>query len=258
MGGSHLILYAQWSVGANLTASLAIDTSQLKSSDGQLLLDTVTRTPPSRPSNPSSLPLTDPLHWYDMEWFGYMVSPIDEQGAIQQAQKINQAGIPLLLSDVKPAATALNYAIAWTGPDQFLLSRLLARTWADQLQLRNPTGNIGVAYVQHKPGSFIADARSYGPITELATYAPRIQTLTIASATVPFDIASVKTLVSGWLATYGTDLKGICAADDANQATGIFQALAATGRSDIVVVSAGNSLEGMNSLKADKLFAINR
>ena len=58
---------------ANLEASLKVDTSGLKSADGQLLLkpSTDNRAVPTRPANPSALPQTDPLHWYDMEWAGW-------------------------------------------------------------------------------------------------------------------------------------------------------------------------------------------
>ncbi|MFH2115246.1 MAG: hypothetical protein ABIJ86_12150, partial [Spirochaetota bacterium] len=58
---------------ANLEASLKVDTSGLKSADGQLLLrpSTDNRPVPKRPANPDALPETDPLHWYDMEWAGW-------------------------------------------------------------------------------------------------------------------------------------------------------------------------------------------
>jgi ABC-type sugar transport system substrate-binding protein len=321
---------------ANLKASLAIDTKVLKSADGQLLLapSTDNRKVPARPSSPDALPETNPLHWYDMEWAGWNVTPtnlpqspadgaigkkiimivhgdhpwttacilggkkvadlykmsfkalspnwdkdkqdqlidqainekpdmillipLDAKGAVQQARKINQAGIPLHMFNTLPDAAALNYSLGWTGPDDFGQFRLLARAWADELQKKNPgTAPIGVAYVQHAPGGSPYFARSFGPISELATYAPRIKTLEKASPTpATFDANTTMQLVSDWLTKYGKDLKGICASDDSAQSLGIFQALEKAGRTDVVVVAAGNSKQGMDLVKAGKLFGI--
>ena len=63
-------------------------------------------------------------------------------------------------------------------------------------------------------------------------------------------------LVSDWLTKYGSDLKGICASDDSAQSLGIFQALEKAGRTDVVVVAAGNSKQGMDLVKEGKIFAI--
>jgi len=62
---------------ANLKASLAVNTGVLKSADNQLLLapSTDNRKVPVRPADPNKLPETDPLHWYDMEWAGWSVTP---------------------------------------------------------------------------------------------------------------------------------------------------------------------------------------
>jgi ribose transport system substrate-binding protein len=321
---------------ANLAASLKVDTSVLKSADGQQLLapSTDTRMVPKRPADPSALPDTDPLHWYDMEWSGWNVTPInmpkspgdgaigkkiimivhgthpwttacelgakkvadayhmsfkvldpvwvkdtqdqmidqainekpdmilliplDAKGAVQQARKINQAGIPLHIFNTLPDAQALNYALGWTGPDDFGQFRLLARAWADKMRKDNPGATtLGVAYVQHAPGGSPFFARSYGPISELSTYAPEVKTLAMASPTpATFDANTTMQLVSDWLTKYGKDLKGICASDDSAQSLGIFQALEKAGRTDVVVVAAGNSKQGMDLVKAGKLYAI--
>ena len=321
---------------ANLAASLKVDTSVLKSADGQLLLapSTDTRAVPKRPADPNALPEIDPLHWYDMEWAGWNVTPanlpkspadgaigkkvifivhgdhpwttacingakkvadaykmqfkalspnwvkdvqdqmidqainekpymillipLDAKGAVQQARKINQAGIPLHIFNTLPDAAALNYSLGWTGPDDFGQFRLLARAWADQMRKQNPGAKtLGVAYVQHAPGGSPYFARSYGPMSELATYAPEVKTLAAASPTpATFDANTTMQLVSDWLTKYGKDLKGICAADDSAQALGIFQALEKAGRTDVVVVAAGNSKQGMDLVKEGKLFGI--
>ena len=321
---------------ANLAASLKIDTSKLMSADNQLLMapSKDNRKVPKRPADPNALPETDPLHWYDMEWAGWNVTPtnvpkspadgaigkkvifivhgdhpwttacilggqkvadayqmefkalspnwvkdvqdqmidqainekpdmillipLDAKGAVQQARKINAAGIPLHIFNMLPDAAALNYSLGWTGPDDFGQFRLLARAWADELKKRNPGAKtIGVAYVQHAPGGSPYFARSFGPISELSTYAPQIKTLAASSPTpATFDANTTMQLVSDWITRFGKDLKGICASDDSAQALGIFQALEKAGRTDIVVVAAGNSKQGMDLVKEGKLFGI--
>jgi ribose transport system substrate-binding protein len=318
---------------ANLAASLKVDTSGLKSADGQLLLkpSTDNRAVPTRPANPDALPETDPMHWYDMEWAGWnadksavpkspmtgaigkkiifivhgdhpwttactlgaqkvataynmtfkplspnwdlavqnqmidqainekpdmiLLIPLDAKTAPQQARKINQAGIPLILFNTLPDAAAMNYAIAWTGPDDFGQFRLLSRTFADELRKRNPGAKeLGVAYVQHAPGGSPYFARCFGPISELAGYAPEIKTLDKQAP--GFEADKTMQLVSDWLTRFGKDLKGIVAADDSAQSLGIVEALKKAGRTDVLVVAAGNSKQGMDLVKDGSLFAI--
>jgi len=67
------------STSDNLAASLAVDTTVLKAADGQQLikLESTGRTVPARPTDPSALPETDPLHWWDMEFAGEITNKIN-------------------------------------------------------------------------------------------------------------------------------------------------------------------------------------
>jgi ribose transport system substrate-binding protein len=181
--------------------------------------------------------------------------PLDAKTAPQQARKINSAGIPLFLFNTLPAADAMAYAVAWTGPDDFGQQRKLAKVWADELKKRNPSAkDIGVAYLQHAPGGSPFYARSFGPISTLSTYAPTIKTLVKDAP--GFEADKANQVVSDWLTRFGPNLKGMFAADDSAQAIGIFEALKKANRSDVVVVAAGNSKQGMDLVKEGKLFAI--
>ncbi len=178
-----------------------------------------------------------------------LLIPLDAKTAPQQARKINQAGIPLIMFNTLPDAAAMDYCIGWTGPDDFGQFRKLARLWADEL---GKTG--GVAYVQHAPGGSPYFARYWGPRTELAQYAPDMKVL---DAQAPgFEADKTQQLVSDWLTRFGDELVGICAADDSAQALGITEALKKAGREDIVVIAAGNSKQGMDLVKSGDLFAI--
>ncbi len=312
--------------GANLEASLAIDIAGLKSEDGQpLLLDLEKKTPPPRPNDPASLPDTDPMHWYDMEYAGWSVDkvnipPSPKSGAIgkrviaiingdhpyltaystgikkvadaykmnlkilspnwkvdvqnqmlaeavndqpdmiilvaldakvgvQQVRKVNRAGIPIILSNMLPDSEAMRYAICWTGPDDWGQFRMLAREWADKLGKKG-----GVAYIRHAPGGSPFFARTYAPISELSGYAPDIKVLDMQAP--GFEAAKTQQVVADWIMRFGKDLTGICAADDSAQAIGIIEACKKAGRTDIVVVAAGNSKVGMDAVKAGDIFAI--
>ncbi len=178
-----------------------------------------------------------------------LLIPLDAKTAPQQARRINQAGVPLILFNTLPSAEAMNYAIAWTGPDDFGQFRMLSRAWADKLGKKG-----GVAYVQHAPGGSPYFARCWGPISELSGYAPDIKTLDKQAP--GFEADKTMQLVSDWLTRFGNKLTGICAADDSAQALGIFEALKKAGREDIVVIAAGNSKQGMDLVKEGKLYAI--
>ncbi|MGL1892430.1 MAG: sugar ABC transporter substrate-binding protein [Spirochaetaceae bacterium] len=304
----------------NLAASLAVDASALLAADNQQLikLGGAGRVVPARPADPSALPETDPLHWWDMEFAGeisnktnipespadgaigkkitmivhgdhpwttactngaqkvadaysmnlkiqspnwdlavqnqmidqainerpdmILLIPLDAKTALQQARKINKAGIPLILFNTLPEAKAMDYAISWTGPDDFGQSRKIAKFWADALGKKG-----GVAFVQHNPGSSPYFARCFGPVSTLAEYAPDIEVLDMQSP--GFDAQKTLQLVSDWITRFGDELTGIYVADDSSHALGVAEALKKAGREDIIVVGAGNSKVGMDLVK---------
>jgi len=181
--------------------------------------------------------------------------PLDAKTAPQQARKINQAGIPLFIFNTLPTADAMAYAVAWTGPDDFGQSRKLAKVWADEMKKRNPSAKeLGVAYLQHAPGGSPFYARCFGPISTLSTYAPTVKTLVKDAP--GFEADKSTQVVSDWLTRFGTNLKGVFAADDSAQSIGLIEALKKANRTDIVVCAAGNSKQGMDLVKEGKIFAI--
>jgi len=64
----------------NLKVSLGVDVSGLKSSDGQplLIVDESPLKPPTRPKDPAALPEEDALHWYDMEYAGWVCNKVNQ------------------------------------------------------------------------------------------------------------------------------------------------------------------------------------
>lgn len=178
-----------------------------------------------------------------------IITPLDIQAAPGQLKKINEAGIPCIVSNMVPGSEGMKYALAWTGPDDWGQFRLLARALADEM---NKQG--GVAYLTHSVGGSVYYSRMMGPITELKTYAPDIKTLDYESP--GFEKETSKTVVSNWISRFGDDLNAIVCADDSAQLLGAIEALKAAGRDDVLIVAAGNSKDGMDAVKSGDAFAI--
>jgi ribose transport system substrate-binding protein len=178
------------------------------------------------------------------------VIPINAESAVQQFRKINQAGIPAFGNNTLTTSEAMRYMVTWTGPDDWGQMRKLARYLADALGKKG-----GIAYVTHNPGGSPYFARMWGPRTELNGYAPDLRTLDVQSP--GFDAAATKQVVSDWITRYGSELTAIFAADDSSQAIGIVDALKDAGRTDILVVAAGNSKQGMDLVTSGDLLAVN-
>ena len=173
----------------------------------------------------------------------------DAVGATSVAKLFYEAGIPVVGANMMPEEAAFPYLLSWTGPDDWAQHRLLARHFAELCG-----GRGDYAVVQHVPGSSIFYARTYAPVTELKTVAPEMRCLAMETAELHREKA--KGLTAGWLSRYGETLKGIIACDDSSTSHGIVDALSRAGRTDIVVVSSGNSAEGMELVRQGHVQAI--
>ncbi len=178
-----------------------------------------------------------------------VITPVDATACTPLFRKINKAGIPLIAANTIPADAAMKYCVAWTGPDDWGQMRMLARAFADELDKKG-----GYAVVRHMPGSSPFFARTFGPITELKEYAPEMKLLDMDTANL--ETEGTMQLVSAWLTKYGKDLNGLILSGDGFSVTGTLEALKAAGRDDIVVVGAGNSKTGMDSVAAGDVYGI--
>ena len=175
--------------------------------------------------------------------------PLSADHATQQFKKITDAGIPAFCSNTTPEADAMNYIVAYTGPNDWYQMRKLADMLGEKLN-----GQGGVAYITHNVGGSPYYARCYGPMTELAEKYPDIKTLDIQSP--GFEAAKVKQVVADWITKYGDELKAIVLADDSDQAIGASEACKAAGRDDIVIVAAGISKQGLDLVKSGDLYGL--
>ncbi|MCP4401948.1 MAG: substrate-binding domain-containing protein [bacterium] len=174
--------------------------------------------------------------------------PLDAKVAVQQVRKVNKAGIPILLSNMLPEVDAMKYVIGWAGPDDWGQFRMLTRVFADKMGKKG-----GVAFLQHAPGGSPYFARCFGPISELAVYAPDVKVLDMQAP--GFKAEESMRVVSDWITRFGDELTGIITADDSAQAVGAIEAVQKAGRTDIVIVAAGNAQVGMENIKAGLMYA---
>jgi ribose transport system substrate-binding protein len=177
------------------------------------------------------------------------VIPINAESAVQQFRNINQAGIPAFGTNTLTTAEAMRYMVTWTGPDDWGQMRKLARHLADTMGKKG-----GIAYITHNPGGSPYFARMMGPRTELRTYAPDIRTLDFQSP--GFEAPASKQVVADWITRFGRDLNAVFLADDSAQAIGAVDAIKEAGRTDILIVAAGNSKAGMDLVASGDVLAI--
>jgi len=178
-----------------------------------------------------------------------IINPVDAQACTPLIKRINEAGIPVIASNMLASSEALRYCLAWTGPDDWGQMRELARKFAE---LMNYEG--GYCIIQHRPGGSPFFSRTYSFVTELKVIAPKMKLL--AAQTTDLEAEKTMQVVSDWITRFGPELKGMVSADDSGAHIGINEAIRTAEREDIIRVSAGNSKVGMDFIKEGTLHAI--
>lgn len=178
-----------------------------------------------------------------------VLSPENSPEGTALLRRIAEAGIPVIASNLLPEAEGHRYCLAWTGPDDWGQFRLLARRFAELMG-----GRGGYCFVDHLPGSSAFYARKWAVITELARVAPQMVLLDSRATSLRTDLT--RETVLEWLGRFGRDLRGIISADDSLAQLGINQALAESGREDILRVACGATTMGLRFLREGSLAAI--
>lgn len=304
-----------------------IDPSDLKSSDGQALIDwrNEERKIPPRPANPGALPETDAGHWYDLEYAGLsgkkLIMPestaegsagkrvlllqpyvddyhkalargvakmaqafevqlevqsadskpklqeqqfraaiakkidliilctTDAEGCVVLLKEAYEARIPVISCNTMPVEAAFPYILSWTGPNDWLQYRLLAREFAKAM---NYEGDY--VLTRHYPGNSCYVSRTWACVTELKSIAPKMNCLAMESA---IDKEKAESLMGKWLDQFGGRLKGVFTTDSGFCVSGVAAALKARGRGDVVWVSSGNGKLTQDLIKDGMIKAIN-
>ena len=178
-----------------------------------------------------------------------IIFPVDATAVVPMLRKLNQAGIPIIASNLIPVDQGMPYVLTWTGPDDWGQFRMLAREFAKRM---NNEG--GYCIVRHMPGGSPFFSRTFSVVTELKKIAPKMKCLDMQTTWLKAE--KTAQVVAGWITKYGSELKGIVSADDSIAQTGINEACKNAGRENIIRVAAGNSKVGMEAIKAGTLQAI--
>lgn len=176
-----------------------------------------------------------------------LMNPEDNDASTGWCRSINRAGIPLIGSNFLANRESHRYLVAWTGPDDWGQTRLLARHMADAM---GRTG--GYVILRHLEGNSSFYARTWGVITELAAYAPGMTCLDMAGG---MDPDTVGNTLNRWLDEYGESLQGIFSADDSVSMEKTASILDARQRRDVVCVAAGSSNTGIRLILEERLLA---
>lgn len=175
--------------------------------------------------------------------------PVDATAVVPMLRKLNQAGIPVIASNLIPVDQGMPYVLTWTGPDDWGQFRMLAREFAARM---NNEG--GYCIVRHMPGGSPFFSRTFSVVTELKKIAPKMKCLDMQ--TTMLEAEKTAQVVADWITKYKGELKGIVSADDSGAQIGINEACKNAAREDIVRVAAGNSKVGMDFIKAGTLHAV--
>jgi ribose transport system substrate-binding protein len=178
-----------------------------------------------------------------------ILTGVDAKGVVPMLKRLYDAKIPCISSNLIPDNEGMKYCLTWTGPDDWGQFRLLAREFAAAMHNEG-----GYAVVRHIAGTSCYFSRTFGAVSELAKVAPHMKLLDMQTTDLKTD--ETKKQVAAWLKTYGRQLKGIVSADDSKAQEGIWQALKAAGRQDVVCVAAGASRTGLEMVRDGKLHAI--
>jgi len=165
--------------------------------------------------------------------------PENTNACVEHYRLINEAGIPLICSNLLPETDVFRYIISWTGPDDWGQYRSLSRTFGELMQ-----GSGGYCIVRHIPGTSSYLARTWGFIAELKRTAPDIKLLD--AQTTYLEPLMTEKLVESWLDEYGEHIKGIVSSGDQPLQMAINNVVKRKNREDIIrvcVASAGETLE---------------
>lgn len=178
-----------------------------------------------------------------------IINVVNAKTSASLMRKLNKAGIPVIASNQMPTQEALNYCLAWTGPDDWGNMRNLSKIFAKGM---NYEGKYAI--VRHFEGNACFNSRTWSFISELKKIAPKMECVEMGAT--KLDKAKTQKVVAGWLKLH-KDLKGIISSDDSGAQLGINEACDNANRTDIIRIAAGNSKVGMDAIKEGKLLAIN-
>lgn len=185
----------------------------------------------------------------DHPFDAYIIIPVEPEQGEECICKLYESGIPIFGSNQQLTLEGYKRIIAWSGPDDWGQSRLLAREFIKHIDRKG-----GYCILTHRPDSSVYEARLWGVVTEIKLLAPDLKLL--QTAFTKFNREITKNIVKDWIQKYGSDLIGLISADDNITMEGIVSALEETDRLDIVCVANGTTKRGLGLLKSGFIRAL--
>ncbi len=173
---------------------------------------------------------------------GMLLIIVDDQGVIPAIEKVNEAGVPLVVAASRPKGGEF----VWVGQDNTKAGEVAATTLIEKLG-----GKGNVVILDGTPGVQAAEQLHKGSMSVFESN-PDIKVLTSISA--KFMRAEGMTIMEDLLQKY-PDINGVFAAND-EMALGALEAITAAGKQDqIVVVGSDANIDAVKSISEGKLAA---
>lgn len=175
-----------------------------------------------------------------------LVTSLDGNAVIPALKKAHDAGIPILAVSNEPAEPGHALLAGYSGPDDYVQGVIAAELLNDALG-----GEGGTAIIEGSPGQSTTLLRTQGLKDRLAELNSGITI--IGSQTADWNPVKAKDVAQAFLTAYGDDLKGVFAQDD-NSGAAAAEVFHAAGRSDVMVVGTGGTIEGLKAIRAGLMY----
>jgi ribose transport system substrate-binding protein len=159
--------------------------------------------------------------------------------------ELHRNGIPVITANSMPDDDGSQYILSSVCHDNWLQGRVLARKFAESMSFSG-----GYTILRHHPKTAKFISLTYSVITELNKIAPNMKCL---DHQLSIEEDTAQEICTEWLRCFGSELKGIIAADSGDGLVGINSAISDYNRNDIIQMAFGNSQIGMQYLKEGKV-----
>lgn len=170
-----------------------------------------------------------------------LVTSLDGNAVVPSLMAADAAGIPILAVSNEPAEAGQAIIKGFSGPDDFVQGRIAAELLHDALG-----GSGKVVLIEGSPGQSTTLLRTEGFKERLAELGSGLEI--IAAQTADWNPIKAKAVAENFLTAYGDDLKGVFGHDD-NTAAAAAEVFVAAGRTDIITVGTGGTINGLKAIK---------
>lgn len=170
-----------------------------------------------------------------------LVTSLDGNAVVPSLMAAKAAGIPILAVSNEPAEAGRAVIEGFSGPDDYQQGVIAAELLHDALG-----GSGSIALIEGSPGQSTTLLRTQGLKDGLAKLKSGLKI--IAAQTADWNPVKAKSVAENLLTAYAGDLKGVFGHDD-NTAAAAAEVFGEKGRSDIIVVGTGGTINGLKAIR---------